>query len=336
MQRREGERLMRVCIFGAGAIGGFIGGMLAEGGHDVCLLARGEHLAALRAKGLTVETGGRTLTSRPRVSDRPADLGPQDFVIVAVKGPALPAVVRTLGPLIGPETAVVFALNGIPWWFFNGVTGPHQGRSLKSVDPDGSLAAGLDPQRIIGCVVHIGCSVPTPGVIRHASGNMFIFGEALGGSSARCQALADACNKAGLVSEVSQRIQQDIWMKFLGNMTMGPISVLTGATLDLIASDPGVRKLCADMMEEAIAVGAKFALDPGMGIYERIDLGGKLGRFKTSMLQDFEKHRPMEIDTFLSSLIEMAELVGMKMPSIEAVRALLVQKARLADLYPPA
>src|SRR5262249_3468890 len=145
--------------------------------------------------------------SRPRVSDKPADLGPQDFVIVAVKGPALQSVVRTIGPLIGPETAVVFALNGIPWWFFSGVTGAHAGRSLKSVDPDGSLAAGLDPKRIIGCVVHIGCSVPAPGVIRHASGNHFIFGEALGGSSARCRGLVDACNKAGLVSDMSQRIQ---------------------------------------------------------------------------------------------------------------------------------
>lgn len=327
---------MRVCIFGAGAIGGFVGGMLADAGHEVSLLARGEHLAALRANGLTVETGGRKLNSHPRVSDRPADLGAQDFVIVAVKGPALPSVVRTLGPLLGPETAVVFALNGIPWWFFNGLGGPHAGRALKSVDPDGSLAAGLDPKRIVGCVVHIGCSVPAPGVIRHASGDVFIIGEALGGDSARCRALAGAFKAAGLTCELSPRIQQDIWMKFLGNMTMGPISVLTGATLLEIAQDPESRKLCADMMEEAIAVGTKFALNPGMGIYERIDLGGKLGRFKTSMLQDYEKHRPMEIDTFLSSLIEMAALVDMPVPRVEAVRALLVQKARLAGLYPPA
>jgi 2-dehydropantoate 2-reductase len=325
---------MRVCIFGAGAIGGFIGGMLANAGHEVSLLARGQHLTALRANGLTVETGGRKLTSLPRVSDRPADLGPQDFVIVAVKGPALPSVVRTIGPLLGPETAVVFALNGIPWWFFNG--GPHTGRTLKSVDPDGSLAAGLDPKRIVGCVVHIGCSVPAPGMIRHASGDLFIIGEALGGDSERCRALARAFKEAGMTCEISSRIQRDIWMKFLGNMTMGPISVLTGATLVEIAEDPETRKLCADMMEEAIAVGAKFALDPGMGIYERIDLGGKLGRFKTSMLQDYEKQRPMEIDTFLSSLVEMAALVEMPVPRVEAVRALLIQKARLAGLYPAA
>src|SRR5690242_13162186 len=202
---------MRVCVFGAGAIGGFVGGMLANAGHEVSLLARGEHLAALRANGLTVETGGRKLpVSRPRVSDNPADLGPQDFVIVAVKGPALPSVLRTIGPLLGPETAVVFALNGIPWWFFSGLSGPNSGRALKSVDPDGTLAAGLAPQRIIGCVVHIGCSVPAPGVIRHASGDLFIIGEALGGESERCRTLARAFKDAGMTCDLSPRIQQDI------------------------------------------------------------------------------------------------------------------------------
>src|SRR5262249_32269261 len=158
-----------------------------------------------------------------------------------------------------------------------------EGRALRSVDPDGSLAMGLDPKRIIGCVVHIGCSVPEPGTIRHSSGNLFILGEPRGDESERCRRLVQLFNEAGITSQLTRRIQQEIWMKYLGNMTMGPISVLTGATLVEIAEDPGTRKLCADMMTEAIAVGAQFALDPGLGIYERIDLGGKLGRFKTSM-----------------------------------------------------
>lgn len=327
---------MRICIFGAGAVGGFVGGMFAAAGHEVSLLARGRHLEALRANGLIVETGGRRLVGRPRVSDRPADLGVQDYVIVAVKGPALPAVVRTIAPLLGADTAVVFAMNGIPWWFFHGLGGAYEGRVLKSIDPDGSLTSGLDVRRIIGCVVHVGCSVPEPGVVRHSSGNMFILGAPHAVTSDRCQVLSQAFNASGLKTETSSRIQQDIWMKFLGNMSMGPVSVLTNSTLLAIAEDPGARKVCIDMMAEMIAVGAKFGLDPGMTPEQRIDLGADLGHFKTSMLQDFEKNRPMEIDSFLSAPIEMAQLAGLPVPTVETVHGLLVHKARRAGLYPPA
>jgi len=326
---------MRICIFGAGAVGGFVGGMFAAAGHEVSLLARGQHLEALRANGLTVETGGGRLASRPRVSDRPADLGVQDCVVVAVKGPALAAVVRTMGPLLGPDTTVVFAMNGLPWWFFHGLGGPHEGRVLKSVDPDGSLASGLDVQRIIGCVVHVGCSVPEPGVIRHSSGNLFILGAPHAAAADRCNVLGQAFNACGLKTETSPRIQQDIWMKFLGNMSMGPVSVLTNSTLLAIAEDRDARKVCIDMMVETIAVGAKFGLDPGMTPERRIDLGAELGHFKTSMLQDFEKNRPMEIDSFLSAPIEMARLAGLPVPTVETVHGLLVHKARRAGLYPP-
>lgn len=325
---------MRICIFGAGAIGGFLGGMLGAAGHEVSLLARGRHLEALRTRGLTLETGGQRLVSRPQVSDQPQDLGIQDCVVVAVKSPALPAVIRTIEPLLGPETAVVCAMNGIPWWFFHGLNGPHRGRVLKSVDPDGVLNAGLDIRRVVGCVVHIGCSVPEPGVVRHSSGNHFVLGPARGGESEACRRLAEAFAAAGLKAEQSPRIQQDIWMKFLGNMSMGPVSVLTGGTLLGIAQDPGVRKVCTDMMVETIAVGAKFGLDPGMTAERRVDLGAELGHFKTSMLQDFEKGRPMEIDTFLSAPIEMAALAGVPVPTVETVHGLLVHKARMAGLYP--
>lgn len=327
---------MRICVFGAGAVGGFLGGMLADGGHEVSLVARGRHLEALRANGLTVETGGRRRVSRPRASDRPDSLGIQDYVIVTVKSPALPSVMREIAPLLGPDTAVVCAMNGIPWWFFQGLGGPHEGRVLASIDPDGALTRGLDARRIIGCVVHVGCSVPEPGVIRHSSGNLFILGAPRGGQSKTCQALSQAFNAAGLKTEPSQRIQQDIWMKFLGNMSMGPVSVLTSGTLLAIAKDPGARKVCIDMMKEAIAVGATFGLDPGMTAEQRVDLGAELGHFKTSMLQDFEKNRPMEIDTFLSAPIEMAHLAGLAVPTVETVRDLLVHKARQAGLYPPA
>ncbi len=327
---------MRICIFGAGAIGGFLGGMLGAAGHEVSLLARGRHLDVLKSNGLTLETGGRRLVSRPRVSDRPQDLGPQDCVIVTVKSPALPAVLRTISPLLGPDTTLVSAMNGIPWWFFHGLDGRQRGRVLKSVDPDGALNAALDIRRIVGCVVHVGCSVPEPGVVRHASGNHFILGPAAGGESEACQALTRAFQAAGLKAEPSTRIQQDIWMKFLGNMSMGPVSVLTGSTLLAIAQDPGARRVCIDMMTEAIAVGTAFGLDPGMTPERRIDLGAELGHFKTSMLQDFEKKRPMEIDTFLSAPIEMADIAGVPVPTTETVRDLIVHKARVAGIYPPA
>jgi 2-dehydropantoate 2-reductase len=327
---------MRICVFGAGAIGGYLGAMLAEAGHEVSLVARGEHLTALKQNGLTLEIGGRSLTSKPKASAEPAELGPQDHVIVAVKGPALPSVAKTIAPLLGPETTIVTALNGIPWWFFQGFGGAHNGLTLKSVDPDGSLSRGLEPKRIIGCVVHAGCSVPSPGIIRHSSGDHFIFGEPAGGETPRLRALTDAVTAAGLKGELHKRIQQAVWMKLLGNMTMGPISILTGATLVEIARDPGARKVCAAMMEEAIAVGNKFGLEPGMTVDQRIELGARLGAFKPSMLQDLEKGRPMELDTFLAAMIEMAQLAGVPTPTIETVQGLCVQKARLAGLYPAA
>jgi 2-dehydropantoate 2-reductase len=326
---------MRICVYGAGSVGGFIGGMLAQGEHAVSLVARGDHLAALRANGLTVEMGGRTLHKQLPASDRPSDLGQQDYVLVTVKAPSLPSVVRDIGPLLGTTTAVVVAMNGIPWWFFQGIGGPHDGRQLKSVDPDGALATGLDAKRIVGCVVHLACSVPTPGVIRHTSGNLFAIGEPAGGQSKRCVALAEAFRESGLKAEVSPRIQQAVWMKYLGNLTLGSLSAITGGTLAGISLDQGTRKICAAIMAEAIAAGAKFDLDPGMTIEERINLGAKLGNFKPSLRQDLEKKRPMEIDTFLSAVIEMAQLVDVPTPTIEMIRALVVHKARLFGLYPP-
>ncbi len=325
---------MRICIYGAGAIGGYLGAMFAEAGHQVSLVARGEHLKALRANGLTLEIAGRTLKSRPAASADPAELGPQDYVMVSVKAPALPSVVQSIGPLLGPETAVVTALNGIPWWFFQGFGGPDDGRSLSSVDPGDLLKRSLDTRRVIGCVVHAGCSVPAPGLIRHASGDLFVIGEPAGGVSPRCQTLQQVIVGAGLRCDISPRIQQAVWMKLLGNMSMGPLSVLTSGTLAGMARDPGTRKISADMITEAIAVGRHFGLDPGMTVEERIELGARLGEFKTSMLQDFEKGRPMELDTFLAAVVEMARLAGVATPTIETVQALTLHKARQAGLYP--
>lgn len=327
---------MRICIFGAGAIGGYLGAMLAEAGHEISLVARGEHLKALREQGLRLEIGGRTLHSRPKASADAAELGKQDHVIVSVKAPALPSVAKTIAPLLGPETTIVTALNGIPWWFFQGFGGAQEGRRLVSVDPDGTLERLLEPRRLIGCVVHAGCSVPAPGVIRHSSGDLFILGEPSGGETPRVKALAAAITGAGMRGEVHPCIQQAVWMKLLGNMSMGPVSVLTGGTLAGMARDPGLRRICAAMMEEAAAAGRAFGLDPGMSIEERIDLGAKLGEFKPSMLQDLEKNRPMELDAFLAATIELARLAKVPTPSIEMIQALCLHKARQAGLYPAA
>jgi 2-dehydropantoate 2-reductase len=325
---------MRIGIFGAGAIGGFLAAKLEAAGHEIGLVARGAHLAALKADGLRVESGGKVTTSRPKVVENPAELGQQDFVLVTVKGPGMAAAAQAIAPMLGPDTPVVSVMNGIPWWFFSGFGGAHDGRQLQSTDPGGKVAAALDNGRVIGCVAHIGCSVPSPGIVRHTAGDWFIIGEPQGGESGRCRTLAGAFRAAGLKCDISPRIQRDIWMKYLGNMSMNPVSVLTGGTLREIARDPGTREICRAMMEEAVAVGRGFDLDPGISIEERIELGDKIGDFKSSMLQDFEGRRPMEIDTFLGAAIEMAALAGVAVPTIQALRTLLVHKARISSLYP--
>lgn len=324
---------MRICIYGAGAIGGVLGAKLALAGHDVAMVARGAHLAAMREGGCRLESGGETVTTRPVCTDDPAELGPQDYVVVTVKAPALPSVLPALAPLLGPETAVVTAMNGLPWWFFDGLGGPHDGRRLDCLDPDGALAAAVPSERIIGCVLHIAASVPEPGLIRHVADDRFLLGEPSGEKTGRATRLAEAITEAGLSGIQVDNIRQEYWTKLLGNFNFGPISVLTGGTNEQVAFDPGIRKLCFTTMEEAIDVGTKLGLESGMSPEERIDLGGSLGAFKTSMLQDFERGRPMEIDTIVRSVVELGQIVDQPTPVSEAVLALLSQKARLAGLY---
>lgn len=324
---------MKVCIYGAGAIGGVLGAKLSLAGHDVALVARGPHLAAMREGGCRLESGGETVTTHPTCTDDPAELGPQDYVVVTVKAPALPAVLPGLAPLLGPETAVVTAMNGLPWWFFDGLGGPHEGRRLACLDPDGTLASAVPSSRIIGCVLHIAASVPEPGLIRHVADDRFLLGEPSREKTERTSKLATAITDAGLGGIEVDDIRQEYWTKLLGNFNFGPISVLTGGTNEQIAFDPEIRKLCFTTMEEAVRVGEKLGLESGMSPKERIDLGGSLGAFKTSMLQDFERNRPMEIDTIVRSVVELGQIVDQPTPVSEAVLALLSQKARLAGLY---
>ncbi|MEK9662327.1 MAG: 2-dehydropantoate 2-reductase, partial [Alphaproteobacteria bacterium] len=287
---------MKICIYGAGSIGGLLGAHLAHSGHDVSLIARGAHLEAIRRSGLHLTGASGDVTVKPAASDDPADFGPQDYVILAVKAPALPGAVAGMAPLLGDDTCVVAAMNGIPWWFCDGVGGALDGRQLRSVDPDGTLAGTIAPARNLGCVIHGGASVPEPGRVRHAAGGLFLFGEPDHRPSERARALTEAVDATPLAGKLVDDIHYEIWMKLIGNMGMGPISVLTSTTLEEIAGDPDLRTLSAAMMNEGMAVGEALGLRMEMSAEERIDLGAELGAFKPSILQDLERGRPLEID----------------------------------------
>jgi len=324
---------MRICIYGAGAIGGLLGAKLALSGEDVTLIARGPHLAAMKDKGLRLRIDGQELTARPAVTDDPAKAGPQDYVLITLKAPSVAPIAAAMQPMLGPKTAVVTAMNGIPWWYFHGLPGPHGNHQLKSVDPDGSLWRLIPPERCIGCVVYPAASVVEPGVVKHEYGNRFMLGEPDGGSSERVELLSQALTAAGFKAPVRPRIRDDIWVKLWGNLSFNPVSALTQATLVKIAIDPGTRDVIRRMMEEservANALGVKFGID----VETRIGWAADVGEHKTSMLQDLELGRPMEIDALLGVVAEMGDLVGVDTPLLDAILALVIQRAREAGCY---
>ncbi len=319
----------KVCIVGAGAIGGWLGGGLQQAGCRVSVLARGATLAALQQHGLRVGD-----TVHPVVaSDDAATLGVQDLVIIAVKTPSLLAVARQTAPLIGPETVVLTAMNGVPWWFFQGFGGSRQGARLKAVDPAGAIADAIAPAHVLGCVVHASCSVDAPGVIRHHFGNGLIIGEPCGGTSARVQALASLLVQAGFAATVSPQIQKDIWYKLWGNMTVNPISALTGATTDLILGDPLVRDFISSVMLEAKEIGARIGIPIDQQPADRHQVTLKLGAFKTSMLQDVEAGKAVELDALVTVVKELGELTGVATPFTDALLGLSRLHARVHSLY---
>ncbi|MDA0786255.1 MAG: 2-dehydropantoate 2-reductase [Proteobacteria bacterium] len=324
---------MKVCIVGAGAIGGILAARLARAGHDVSAIARGAHLLAIQERGLTLKWAGETFMVDIRAVADAADLGPQDYVILTLKAPALPGIAASLTTLLGPDTAIVTAMNGVPWWFCHALTGPLAGRSLSSTDPNGLLAETLTREPLLGCVVHAGASVPEPGVVDHAAGNLFIVGDASRRASAPAGALADAFTDAGLDGRASDNIHGEIWMKLIGNMGMGPICALTGATLAGLAGDADVRPIAAAMMREAMDVGTALGLPMTMSAEARIDLGAELGEFKPSILQDLERGRPLEIDAMVTVVSEMGAIANIPTPTVDTVLALLRGRARRDGLY---
>ncbi|MFI5377091.1 MAG: 2-dehydropantoate 2-reductase [Candidatus Rokuibacteriota bacterium] len=324
---------MKVCVVGAGAIGTFLGTHLARIGAEVSALARGATATALRAHGLRLEEGGATLTAPVRVVEDTRALGAQDLVVVAVKGPALPAVASQVGPLLGPETVVLPAMNGVPWWFFHGLGGSHEGVAVRAVDPDGRVAGAIPVRHVIGCVVHATCSVVAPGLGRHGFGRGLIVGEPGGLVSARVSALADRLAEAGFEVTISKRIQADVWYKLWGNMTMNPMSALTGATCDRLLDDPLLDRFTLAIMAEAAAIGEKIGCPIRQSGEERNAVTRKLGAFKTSMLQDVEAGKPLEIDALLTAVSEIGGRVGVPTPSTDALLGLTRVFAAGRGLY---
>jgi 2-dehydropantoate 2-reductase len=309
---------MNVCVVGAGAIGTFIGAQLARSGGRVSALARGATAAALRAHGFRFQQDGGVLTAPVRVAEDAVKLGPQELVVLAVKGPSLPDVAGKLGPLLGPETMVLTAMNGVPWWFFHGVGGPHEGTAVEAVDPAGRIAGAIPVRHVIGCVVHATCSVLEPGLVRHGFGRELIIGEPSGAASNRVSALAERLTAAGFETVVSKRIQADIWYKLWGNMTMNPMSALTGVTCDRLLDDPLLA-----IMAEAAAIGGRIGCPIHQSGEERNAVTRKLGAFKTSMLQDVEAGRPLEIDGLLTAVHEIGGREGISTPNTDALLGLV-------------
>jgi len=324
---------MKVCIIGAGAIGGFIGTKLAAAGQaQVSAMARGATLQALRTQGWRLQQGGALVQAPAQASDDAAELGVQDLVVIAVKGPALAAVARGLAPLLGEQTLVMPAMNGVPWWFGHRVAALGD-TPLRSVDPGGEIAAAIATERVIGCVVHASTFTAEPGLVVHRMGQGLIVGEAAGGRSERVQRVADLLAHAGFDTTHTADVRRDIWYKLWGNMTMNPVSALTGATADKVLADPLVRNFSSAAMHEAAAIGALLGCPIAQSPEDRHAITTKLGAFKTSMLQDVEAGRAIELDAIIGVVHELGLRLGVPTPSIDALFGLARLFGQVRGLY---
>lgn len=324
---------MKICIFGAGAIGGYMGAKLAQAGADVSLVARGPHLKAMRENGLRlIEDSGET-TVNVTASDNAADLGPQDYVIVTLKAHSVPPVVPHMQPLIGDNTTIVSGVNGVPWWYFHKIGGPLEGTRLETVDPGNVQWDGFGPDRVLGCVVYPAAEVVAPGVVKHIEGNRFSLGEPDGSKSDRALALSKALGAAGLKAPVRPKLRDEIWVKLWGNLSFNPISALTHATLDVLCTDPGTREVARNMMLEAQTIAEKLGVSFPIDVDRRIKGGADVGAHRTSMLQDLDQGRPMEIDALVSSVKELGRITETPTPTIDTVLALIALRGKTAGLY---
>ena len=324
---------MKICIYGAGAIGGWIGARLAALGEPVSVVARGATLAALHTHGLRLQQADGLLQVPVQAADNAAALGVQDLVVVAVKAPALAEVARGIAPLLGPHTLVLTAMNGVPWWFFQGFGGAYAGTALKAVDASGEIAAAIPARHVVGCVVHASCALQAPGVVQHHFGNKLILGEPSGVQTERAKALAALLERAGFEAPLSEQIQRDTWYKLWGNMTVNPVSALTGATTDLILDDPLVRDFISQVMREAKEIGTRIGIPIDQQPEDRHAVTRKLGAFKTSMLQDVEAGKPVELDALVTVVQELGVLTAVPTPFTDALLGLSRLQARVRGLY---
>jgi 2-dehydropantoate 2-reductase len=312
---------MRIVVAGAGAIGGFIGAKLARAGADVVLFARGPHLKAMQDRGLRVESPDGDFDVRPRVTGDLGSIGTAEVVFLGVKAHGLTTLAPQLRPLVGPETVVVSTQNGIPWWYFQGIGGDLEGLRLEKVDPGGVIANAIEPRRVIGSLVYFSTDIPEPGVIHHTEGTRISLGEPDGTRSDRIRTLAEALIAAGLRAPVTTRFRHEIWVKLLGNVAFNPISALTGATLEEIVRHSEVSQLVREIMSETEALAARLGIALPISIDQRMAGAEKVGPHKTSMLQDLEAGRPLELDAIAGSVVELGEKLGMTMTATRAVYA---------------
>jgi 2-dehydropantoate 2-reductase len=324
---------MRIAIFGAGAIGGLLAARLARAGTEVTVIARGPHLAAMRDNGIILRSAGEEITARPRCVADPAEAGEQDYVFVTLKAHGLPGAAPQIARMMGPDSALVTGINGVPYWYFYGHDSAFRGRVVESVDPGGVIASLIPPSQAIGCVVYPAAEVTEPGVIDHSYGDRFTLGEPDGSRSPRIEAFSKALIDAGLKAPIRPRIRDEIWIKLWGNMALNPISALTGATLARITTEPGLRALTRTLMLEGKAVAEALGVTFPISVDKRIAGAAEVGEHKTSMLQDLERGRPMEIDALLGAVVELGTLVGVPMPAAGAVLALVRERARGAGCY---
>ena len=328
---------MKICIYGAGAVGGLIAAWLARSGEDVSIVARGAQLEAIRRNGLRVRdrATGTVESFRIRSESDPAKLGPQDYVVVAVKGQSLTALCSNIGKLVGKETSLVTAMNGVPWWFFDRLKFGGGKARLESLDPKGELARAMPTGRIVGCVIHFATSTPEPGLVSHNMGKKLIIGEPGGQNTRRTFELESALKKAGFETVASDFIEKDFWVKLLGNVSFNPVSALTLSTADRLIADPAVKDYMVGIMREVLAIGRAVGVDADIDPEARIDMARSLGKFKTSMLQDMEAGKALEIDGLLAGTLEIARKAGVRAPLTESLFGLIRVRAVSSGQYQP-
>jgi 2-dehydropantoate 2-reductase len=326
---------MKITIFGAGAIGGHLGALLSRNEVDVSLIARGAHLEAMRDKGLKLTMQGESFVTRPRVTDDPSTLGPQDYVVVSLKSHQAPGVVDAMQPMLGPDTTVVTAMNGVPWWYFYKLAGAHEDYQIKAVDPDGKQWNGIGPQRTIGCITYVASEVTAPGEIESGGQMRYYIGEPDNSESERAKRFQAVVDKTAIDAQLRTDLRRDIWVKIMGNAAYNPISALTMGTMGDMVNDPLVEDILRKVMAEVVAVGRGLGAEPNASIEERI-VGTRHGAasHKSSMLQDLERGRLMEINPIVGAVSEVGKLAGVATPTIDTVLALVRLRAKLAGLLP--